>query len=113
MHEFGITESILGIALDKAKEVEASKIRQINLVLGELAGFVPDCIQFYFDLLSKGTIAEETALHFESRPLELRCRDCGTVFNPQDTMWFCPECQSRSVEVTGGRELYVESLEVE
>ena len=113
MHEFGITESILSIALDKAKEVEASKIRQINLVVGELAGFVPDCIQFYFDFLSKGTIAEETALHFESRPLQLRCRNCAAVFQPQDTLWSCPECQSRSVEVTGGRELYIESLEIE
>jgi len=113
MHEFGITESILSIALDKAKEAEASKIRQINLVVGELAGFVPDCIQFYFDFLSKDTIAQETALHFESRPPELRCRNCGTAFHPEDTLWSCPECQSRSVEVTGGRELYIESLEIE
>jgi hydrogenase nickel incorporation protein HypA/HybF len=113
MHEFGITEGIINIALDKAREAEATKIRQINLVIGELSGFVPDCIQFYFDLLGKDTIVQETELHFELRPAQLRCRNCSTIFHPQDTSWSCPECQSQSVEVVGGRELYVESLEVE
>jgi len=113
MHEFGISESIVKIALDKANEAQASKIIQINLVVGELSGFVPDCIQFYFDFLSKETIAEEATLHFESVPAQFRCRNCSTAFHPQDTLWTCPKCQSQSVEVTGGRELYIESMEVE
>lgn len=113
MHELGITESIINIALEKAKEAQASKISQINLVVGELSGFVPDCIQFYFEFLSKDTIAHEANLHFELTSAQLRCRNCSTVFHPQDTSWFCPECQSSTVEIIGGRELYIESLEVE
>jgi len=58
MHEFGVTENIVKIASDKATEAQASKITKINLVVGELSGFVPDCIQFYFDFLSKDTVAE-------------------------------------------------------
>ena len=53
MHEFGVTENIVTIALDKAREARASKIGKINLVVGELSGFVPECIKFYFDFLSK------------------------------------------------------------
>ena len=42
MHELGITENILNITLDKASEGQATKILKINLVIGELSGFVAD-----------------------------------------------------------------------
>ena len=113
MHELGITQSIVNIVLDKAKEAQASKIVQINLVAGKLAGFVPECIQFYFDILSKDTIAQEASLIFTPAPAQLRCRNCSIAFHPQDTLWSCPKCDSQSVEIIGGRELYVESMEVE
>lgn len=113
MHEFGITESIVSITLDKAKEARANRIIEINLVVGELSGFVPDCIQFYFDFLSKDSIAEGATLHFELAPAQLCCRNCSTIFPPQDTLWSCPKCQSQSVEIAGGRELYIKSIEVE
>jgi hydrogenase nickel incorporation protein HypA/HybF len=113
MHEFGITENIVNIALAKAGEAEASKVVQINLVIGEMTGFVPDCIQFYFDSLSKETIAQGAVLHFESVPTQLRCRNCSTVFRPEDTLWSCPRCGGQSVEIFKGRELYIESIEVE
>jgi len=113
MHEFGITESIVSIVLGKAKEARARRITEINLVVGELSGFVPDCIQFYFDFLSKDNIAKGAILHFESAPAQLRCRNCCVTFNPQDTLWTCPKCQSQDVEIAGGRELYVKSMEVE
>jgi hydrogenase nickel incorporation protein HypA/HybF len=113
MHELGITENIVNITLAKADEAQASKVLKINLVIGELSGFVADCIQFYFDTLSKDTIAQGAALHFETVSAELRCRNCSTVFRPQDTVWACPKCGSRSAEIFKGRELYIESVEVE
>ena len=113
MHELGITENIVSITLAKADEAQAGKVLKINLVVGELSGFVADCIRFYFDTLSKDTIAQGAALHFETVPAELRCRDCSTVFRPQDTLWSCPKCGSQGVEISKGRELYIESMEVE
>ena len=113
MHEFGVTESILDIALKEAKKAQARKITKINLVVGELTGFMPDCIEFYFDFMSKDTIAEKANLHFESAPAQVRCRSCLTIFHPKDTLWACPECQSQGVEIVAGRELYIESMEVE
>jgi len=113
MHELGITENIVNIALEKANEAQAKNVIQINLVIGEMSGFVPDCIQFYFDSLSQDTIAQGAVLHFESVPTQLRCRNCSTTFRPQDTLWSCPKCQGQSVEISKGRELYIESMEVE
>jgi hydrogenase nickel incorporation protein HypA/HybF len=113
MHELGVTENIINIALAKAGEAQAIKVIQIDLVVGELSGFVPDCIQFYFDSLSKDTIAEGAVLRFESVPAQLRCRKCSTIFQPENTVWSCPKCQCQSVEISQGRELYIRSMEVE
>ncbi len=113
MHELGVTENIVNIVLAKANEAQANKVIQINIVIGELSGFVPECIQFYFDSLSKGTMAQGAVLHFDSIPTQLRCRDCSTIFHPQDTVWACPGCQGRSVEISQGRELYIESIDIE
>ena len=113
MHELGVTENIVNIALAKATEAQATKVIQINLMVGDLSGFVTDCIQFYFGPLSKDTIAQGAVLHFESVPTQLRCRDCSTIFHPQDTLWACPKCQGQSIEIFKGRELYIESIEVE
>ena len=113
MHELGITENIVNVTLAKADEAQASKVLKINLVIGELSGFVADCIQFYFDTLSKDTIAQGAALHFETVSAQLRCRSCSAVFRPRDTLWSCPKCGGQSVEISKGRELYIESMEVE
>ena len=113
MHEFSITQSILSIALEKAGEAKAGKINKINLIIGELSGFADDCVQFYFDFLSKDTIAAGASLSIERRPFQLRCHNCNTVFSPGNFDWSCPECQEQKIEIVSGRECYVESIEVE
>ena len=113
MHEFSITQSVLSIALEKAGEAQASTIKKINLIVGELSGVVDDCVQFYFDFLSKDTIAAGASLCIEKIPFQLRCRNCGSVFSPGNFDWSCPNCQEQKLEVVSGRECYVDSIEVE
>jgi hydrogenase nickel incorporation protein HypA/HybF len=113
MHEYSITQSILSLALEKADEAKASKITQINLVIGELSGIVEECVQFYFDFLSKDTIAAEAGLSFHKTPTKLRCRHCEAVFPPRDHDWSCPDCHEAGIEIISGRECYMESIEVE
>jgi hydrogenase nickel incorporation protein HypA/HybF len=104
---------MLALALEKATEAKAAKIIRINLVVGELSGVVGDCVQFYFDHISKNTIAEGAALSFETKPTQIRCRKCQKVFSPTDHDWVCPHCHEMGVEIVAGRECYMESIEVE
>jgi hydrogenase nickel incorporation protein HypA/HybF len=113
MHELSITQSIMDIVLSQAKAADAKKVTRINLVIGEMSGVVSDCVQFYFDFLKKGNAAEEAVLDFRLVPVELKCRDCQTVFNPDGSAWICPNCQGTGLEVTKGQESYVDSIEVE
>ncbi len=112
MHELSITQSIISIALEQAEAAKASKITKINLIIGELTGIVDECVHFYFDLLSKDTIAAEAKLTFDRPPTKLQCRSCGSVFSPGDLCWTCPDCQSQKVEIISGKECYVSSIEV-
>jgi hydrogenase nickel incorporation protein HypA/HybF len=104
---------MLSLALEKANEAKASKITKINLVIGELSGIVDDCVQFYFDFLSKDTIASGASLSFEKKPTTLRCRKCEAVFAPRNHDWSCPDCHEAGIEIISGRECYMESIEVE
>ena len=113
MHEFSITESMLALALEKAGEAEAKKITGINLVVGELSGVVAECVQFYFEHISKDTIAKGASLTFETKSTELRCHHCDQVFSPIDRNWLCPDCNQPGIEIVSGRECYMESIEVE
>jgi hydrogenase nickel incorporation protein HypA/HybF len=113
MHELPITQSILDIALRHAEQAGAKRIVSINLVIGQLSSTVDDSVQFYWDMISEGTIAEGAKLHFERVPTEMRCYDCGQTFEPEDTTFECPACHSIRVQVSQGQELRVESIDVE
>ena len=110
MHELSITQSILEIALRHAGE---KRITSIDLVIGQLASIVDDSVQFYWDTISQGTLAEGARLHFRRIPAELACLDCSHqyVYGQDDPA--CPKCGSLRIKVVKGEEFYVESIEVE
>ena len=113
MHELGVTQNILQIALEHAEKAGAKKIRSINLVVGGLAGIIEESVQFYFDFVSKETMAEDTKLVFKKVPVRFRCRNCGKEFEFQGEGWACPACQSSGPEILTGREFFMESIEVD
>ena len=113
MHEFSITQSILSIALEQAKAAEAEKITKISLTIGELTGIVDEFVQFYFDFLSKDTIAAGASLSFDNPPIRVCCRNCDTVSTPEGHNWACPNCHEQKIEIISGRECLVNSIEVE
>ncbi len=113
MHELPVTMSILSIVLEHAKTVKANKVSRINLTIGELSGIVPEYIELQFDFLSKDTIAAGANLTIHQPPTKLRCRNCDTVFSPDNQDWVCPSCREQKIEIVSGRECSVESMEVE
>ncbi len=113
MHELAVTESIMQVAVENAEKAGATRITRINLVLGDLSSIVDDSVQFYFDFLSKGTIAEGAKLDFSRVPARLRCRKCGQEFEMREMDWTCPHCGALGGDVIAGKEFYLDTLEVE
>ncbi len=113
MHELPVTQSILEIVLRHAEQANATRVTQIDLLIGDLASIVDDSVQFYFDILGQDTIAQDAKLVFKRVPGKMRCWECQTVFAPDGRTYTCPQCHSARVEIIAGREFRVESIEVE
>jgi len=113
MHELSITQNLLDIATRHAEKAGATRITDIHVVIGQLASVVDDSVQFYWDIISEGTLAAGASLHFERRPAQLRCRDCEHRYHPAQGELACPQCGSVQVEVLSGDEFYLESIEVD
>jgi len=113
MHELSITESLLEIALRHAREAGAKRVTRLNLVIGELSSIVDESVQFYWDIVSEGTIAEGAELHFERVEGVLRCQKCGHTFPLGRDSFVCPECGASQVVAGGGDDFRLESIEIE
>ena len=113
MHELAITQALIGLVKEHAEKVGAKKVGRINVVVGELSGFVGQSVQFYFEQMSGGTIMEDAALTVKTIPMAGRCRDCGNEFDIMEMDLTCPSCKGSSIELVRGNELFVESIEVD
>jgi hydrogenase nickel incorporation protein HypA/HybF len=113
MHEQSIVESLLSLALNNAEKAKARRILSIKLIVGELTGVEKEAVNFYFGFLAKNTIAAGAILDFNYTKAQLRCRDCDIIFPRQKLNYNCPKCRKKAVEIVGGRELYIESMEIE
>lgn len=111
MHELMVTESLLEIAVRHAQEAGAGRITDLYLVIGELSSVIDDSVQFYWDIVSEGTLAEGATLHFRRIPAEMACQECGEIYDPKANLT-CPACASSNVHIVSGQEFYLEAIEV-
>lgn len=113
MHELPVTQSILSIALRHAEQAQAKRITDIHIVMGELSTNVDDSVQFYWDLLAKGTPAEGAKLHFRRIQAELQCMACFTKYHPKDGELVCPNCGGVGAKIIAGEEFSLEAIDVD
>jgi hydrogenase nickel incorporation protein HypA/HybF len=113
MHELSITESLLEIALRHAETAGAKRISDLYLVIGQLSSIVDDSVQFYWDIVADGTLAEGANLHFQRIPTEILCLDCDQQYNPADSQMACPNCDGINIKILAGEEFFLEAINVE
>ena len=113
MHELSITESLINLALKHGQKAGATRITDLFLVIGNLSSVIDDSVQFYWDIVAKGTLAEGAQLHFRRLAVEMQCLACETHYAPGPDQLTCPSCQSSRVKIIQGDEFYLESINVE
>ena len=113
MHELSIMQSALDMALEGAKQAGAKELLVIRLRIGALSGVVPDALQFAFEALREGTLAQRAELAIEDVPARFWCSACAREFESDDMFAECPVCRQPSGDLRAGRELEIASLEIE
>jgi hydrogenase nickel incorporation protein HypA/HybF len=113
MHELAVTESLLAIVVQSAIDNNAQKVTDIALTIGALSSIVDDSVQFYWNHISKGSVAEEATLHFNRIPATLLCLDCSTEFTLEDELTPCPNCDSINLNIIAGDEFQVDYIEIQ
>jgi hydrogenase nickel incorporation protein HypA/HybF len=104
---------MLNMAIQTAEAQGATRVLALNAKIGEWSTVEPDALQFGFEVLRAGTIADGAELRIVRIPVACTCKDCGNAFQPQEGILICLECGSRSLTLDSGRELALESIEIE
>lgn len=108
MHELSITQSVVDAV---AEHTDGAPVSSVHLRIGKLSGVVPDALRFCFELVTEGTGLHGATLVIDEPAGAGHCRTCGIDLELSDLILLCP-CGSADVDVTSGRELTVQSIEV-
>ncbi len=90
-----------------------AQLVSVRVVAGRLHQIVPEYLVSAYELLVQDTPAAGSTLDLELAPVTATCRACGWQGEIAPPIFLCSACTSTDLEVTGGTELRLESLEVE
>jgi len=114
MHEVGLMQRALDIALEEAVQHGAQHIHRITFRVGAESGVVPEVIEIAFAIATQATLAAGAQLAIDHVPLICFCHGCDQEFQPLDgdLLHTCPHCQRLGAEVRHGREFEIASIEL-
>ncbi|WP_432738024.1 hydrogenase maturation nickel metallochaperone HypA [Maridesulfovibrio sp. FT414] len=115
MHEMSIAQSILAIIEEEMGKRPGTTLKKVTVGNGALAGIVSDALVFGWEAVTLGTHLEGSELVVNEIPIKVCCGGCKNEFVPEDKLYMaCPECGLEiGHEVLQGKELQIESIEVE
>lgn len=112
MHEIGLADDMICAIRAKLKASgEGSKIKKVNILIGELEHVTPEHFEFHFRERTKGTNLERAELCFKKTSARFKCKDCNNEFSPEQAITGCPSCKSKVSDVIAGSGISVESIE--
>ncbi|MBN2536280.1 MAG: hydrogenase maturation nickel metallochaperone HypA [Spirochaetales bacterium] len=115
MHEFSICTNIVESVIAEYEKIEPGPVRllKVRVVVGKLHQIVPETLLSAYEVLTKGTIAENSQMEIEFVDVCCQCNKClweGEIDYP---FFICKECGSGDIALIHGKELYLKNLEVE
>lgn len=115
MHEMSIALNIFRIVREKLEELygDVRPVRKVRVLVGKMSAVVPSALEFCFEMGGKGTIFEGAKLEIVEIPLRVRCADCGKEMILDEPFFFCRMCDSFNLEILSGKELDIDSFEVD
>jgi hydrogenase nickel incorporation protein HypA/HybF len=113
MHEMSICMSVVEALKEQAKVHSYTRVKSVLLEIGPLAGVEAESLLFCFDAVAQGTLADGAKLEIVHTPLVAWCMTCAKNVTPEHRFDGCPECGGYQLQITGGNELRIKSMEVD
>ena len=118
MHEMNVIGTLAARVVKWGQENNVTKIHEIHIVSGQLRMFDKDFMQRYFNVFTRGTIAEGAELILTIRPIGYHCHDCGEDYTMTPKEWLaqdeyrlaCIYCDSENIELTSGGEYFISDI---
>ncbi len=111
MHELSLSSAILDTVV---RHAEDRKVNRVELTVGALRQVVPSSLEFYWGIVTRDTVCEDSVLELTEIEARVACKECDaepwTLENP---IFRCPACGGSDVEVLTGTEFLVDSIDVE
>lgn len=113
MHELSLACSLIEEAEKVLEAEKASRATRVTVGIGKLSGVELDAFEFAFPMAAKGSRLEAAELIIHDLPIRVRCKACEKESNPDFPCCVCAVCGSKDIELLGGREFNIESMEIE
>lgn len=113
MHEMAISESILGILEEEGRRQNYLRVKKVRLEIGPLASIETAALRFSFDVVTRGTLAENAILEIIATDARAWCLPCERSVPIRERYDACPECGGHQLQVTAGEEMRIKDLEVD
>jgi hydrogenase nickel incorporation protein HypA/HybF len=109
----GVTQEILRAITEAAQGAGATRINSVRVTIGELTEIVPDALQFAWEALTPGTLAEGATLDVVETGGRSLCLDCAREFTHDRFERRCTSCGSYATKVISGDELLIDDIDVD
>jgi hydrogenase nickel incorporation protein HypA/HybF len=114
MHELSITASIVDAVTESAAAYPGARVKEVRLKVGALASVIEDSLQFCWEITVEGTPLAGSKLVIQTVPVKVHCAKCGKDGELESLQSFrCPYCGEPASEILEGRELDIDSIEID
>jgi hydrogenase nickel incorporation protein HypA/HybF len=108
MHELGLCTSIVDAIERRAGDRSVARVR---VRVGRLHHVHPEAFDQSFAVAAMGTVAEDATADLVLLSIQARCATCGATWDCDEIPVVCDDCGSVDIELSGGDELVLESIE--
>ncbi len=118
MHELSIISSVVETVTEALAALPDSSrgatVLEVRLRVGALASVVTESLEFCYGIAIEGTPLEGSRLVVNVLPVVMHCEACREDVELSGVQSFrCPRCGEPCSEMRQGRELEIDSIEIE
>lgn len=112
MHEMSLVEGIRAIVEDQARTHAFARVTRLRLEIGRFAGVEKQALEFAWDVVMQGSVAQGATLEMIDLPGQALCLDCARTVALDDRFDPCPLCGGGKLLPQGGDEMRIKDMEV-